>query len=168
MTTLAASIEFLPTDTPESTTFDFLEPVVRVFGTIPQFIVLFMLLTMICLFIAQRANKESVKIRRTFYGLTVVFVSLAIAAFGITVHLLQNLPQNGAALESNVKQIYDVESVTVENSDEWSKMIALEDADVEITRDGKTYSATVSQNPDTYEPTLFSDDKALDLEVWKK
>lgn len=168
MTALATVIEFLPTDTPESTTFDFLIPVVEVFGPIPQFIVLFMLLTMLCLFIAKTTKSESVAMRRTFYGLTAVFLSLAIAAFGITMHLLQNPAQNGEALESNVKQVYDVSSVTTVDADAWEKMIALEDADVEVTRNGKTYSATVSQNPDTVEPTLSSEDEALDFEEWKK
>lgn len=145
-----SELQFLPTDTVSTiTTPDFPGSVVLV-------IFLFSML-IVCPFVLVMSN------HRVRIVATVIMLG-SMGGLGLTIHQTDTLrtaynadlkelkDADSSNFVSNIEAVYDVE-VTLPEGDDYS-VSPEEKLSVKVVQDGVGYEALVSQNSDTYEPTL--------------
>lgn len=64
-------------------------------------------------------------------------------------------PQNDAALISNLNQKYDVDEIKLDAYDTYTLSNMVQDQKIHVAVDGNTYMFYLSQNQETWEPTLI-------------
>jgi hypothetical protein len=98
-------------------------------------------------------------------SLCLITMALAIAIGPYAYSLHQVSEQNQAAITKNIKAKYDLETVIFDGKVAYPKQETIQ---VTVTHDGKSAKVTLSEDKETFEPTLSSFDNDVNIGEWKR